>query len=66
MKLPNIDNIINDWYDSVGVRLVAPQHGSAIGHEWYLKQSVKYGINIGLGIAAEILKENDPTKTEKV
>jgi hypothetical protein len=66
MTLTNIDEIIEDWYNSVGVRLFAPEHGSAIGHEWYLKQSVKYGINIGLGIAAQMLKENDPTKTEEI
>jgi hypothetical protein len=60
----NIDEIINDWYEKVGTRLLAPEHGSAIGHEWYLKQSVKYGIKIGLDIASHLLKENDPTKAD--
>ena len=59
----NVDEIVNDWYEKVGIRLLAPEHGSAIGHEWYLKQSLKSGIQIGLDIAAHLLKENDPTET---
>ena len=60
----NIDEIVNDWYEKVGTRLLAPEHGSAIGHEWYLKHSVKYGIQIGLDIAAHLMKQNDPTETD--
>jgi hypothetical protein len=58
----NVEEIVNDWYEKVGIRLIAPEHGSANGHEWYLKQSLKYGIQIGFDITTQLLKENDPTK----
>lgn len=58
----NIDEIVNDWYEKVGIRLLAPEHGSGIGHEWYLKQSLKYGIQIGFDITSQLLKDNDPSK----
>ena len=58
----NIDEIIEDWYQKVGTRLISPEHGSAIGHEWYLKNALKYGISIGLDIASALLKNNDPSE----
>jgi hypothetical protein len=57
----NIIDICNNWVDTVGVRLFAPEHGCANGHRYYLSTSFISGYSFGIADNEEIkaLKEEN-------
>jgi len=62
--MKKLEEVFNDWYNTIGIRTYSQNHGSAQGHEDYARNAFLGGFYAGLEHFKQLL-ENDQTEANQ-